>query len=1182
MFKKLISNQTAFVAVAVLVCFLGGSQELTAQINNPTGIVLQNAGCQNPCQGQATITGLCHGDYNFEWRNSSGVIISTDSILMDVCEGWYAVTVTPANGGCVCGTLNVYIPSTDLWCWSWSEPVRCNTKGSASVEAFNAIGNVTYLWNNSKTTPQITNLQPGTYTVTVTDHGTQCTSICSVEVEDQSSPLNVTVTTPIVPCGTPITTATASVTGANSGPYTYLWNNGQTTATITNLTPGTYTVTVKDANGCTGVKSKTITLPSQPTASAVSTSTTCGENNGTVTLTTNGAWTVNWSGPNGYANTTTGTTTITALAPGAYAATVTNANGCTAIASAFVADSDKPGNVVVHKTLCNPEIIYGILVTNDLDTTITVNNQTCPYEVEIHATFLTVSNQNQFVSACFGDTVNINGVNYTDDITFTTTTPCLGTSTWTLYFSDAPTVISFPSVHICGGDSAQTYTLHWPVVSLNGCPTINAKREIITTPYSFSSLQTGYDQVCGLVARVDTLFAGIAVNNQTCIIETSYSILETVLPENEDIIQNSLQKCGIIDTVEIRLDSVITDVLNCRELSYYTRIVTQAAMKNEESVSVCDPAEKVWWKGELRGVGISSFFDSTNCIYHILDVNLTIPSDTFIHRISCDPTAVGLQLIPGQGCAPDTTIFTTFAGITEVQIRDSLVCFGDPLTDFNDTITSPNGCLIEQRWNVTHRLPAIGNENFVKCIGETLEWNGLQIQVSGTYTVALGQNNNGCDTSAIAHVQFITGSTFARSQDTCDISLNGQTFWEVITSGSNGCTDSILVTYKWTPAFYLDTTVIICKIRPDGNLWVRDTIKVNGCWGISDTVFNYSPSVERIAFNTCNSNNTGEWIIDTIVSQSLDSCDIVKIGYWDYNALMPTQLQSAVYCEQSTYVFEGSVYSAPAAGESVTLQMVYETIEGCDSIVMQTVTGLPRPTKQLYFQVCPDEDASWNGEFFPAGTYVRELSAQNGCDTLLTIVVEEINWSIQINWPSDTLLTAKPGMLFEDAQDWLERSIGQFNSVTIFNQDTFTTFIKQVEWVNDSTAQITYGTQSPCGEVSQVRSVKIRLVDIPLAPCDIQILQPGLGNEVWITVTPLENDVITDVNVVMYSVSTGSRVQSQAIEVGTLNTMNISQRAKGEYALHLRGKVNGEWKVLAIQEPDGRVKPVVHKVIKTQ
>jgi hypothetical protein len=46
---------------------------------------------------------------------------------------------------------------------------------------------------------------------------------------------------------------TATATGnAGTAPYTYLWSNGSTNASVTGLAPGTYCVNVTDANGCTG------------------------------------------------------------------------------------------------------------------------------------------------------------------------------------------------------------------------------------------------------------------------------------------------------------------------------------------------------------------------------------------------------------------------------------------------------------------------------------------------------------------------------------------------------------------------------------------------------------------------------------------------------------------------------------------------------------------------------------------------------------------------------------------------------------------------------------------------------------------------------------------------------------------------------------------------------------------
>ncbi|SDT10164.1 SprB repeat-containing protein [Winogradskyella sediminis] len=54
--------------------------------------------------------------------------------------------------------------------------------------------------------------------------------------------------------------ATASATGGTA-PYTYLWSNAATTASIVGVVAGTYNVTITDANGCTDTSSVTITEP---------------------------------------------------------------------------------------------------------------------------------------------------------------------------------------------------------------------------------------------------------------------------------------------------------------------------------------------------------------------------------------------------------------------------------------------------------------------------------------------------------------------------------------------------------------------------------------------------------------------------------------------------------------------------------------------------------------------------------------------------------------------------------------------------------------------------------------------------------------------------------------------------------------------------------------------------------
>lgn len=122
-----------------------------------------------------------------------------------------------------------------------------------------------------------------------------------------------------------------SATASGSAGVSYFWSNGLTTASISNLAAGTYTVTATNEGGCSATATTIITDPPVLDVVATATSNT-GSNNGTATVSVmggTGSYTYFWSN--------SGTTaTITGLAPGTYTATVTDANGCTQTATATV------------------------------------------------------------------------------------------------------------------------------------------------------------------------------------------------------------------------------------------------------------------------------------------------------------------------------------------------------------------------------------------------------------------------------------------------------------------------------------------------------------------------------------------------------------------------------------------------------------------------------------------------------------------------------------------------------------------------------------------------------------------------------------------------------------------------------------------------------------------------------
>jgi len=134
-----------------------------------------------------------------------------------------------------------------------------------------------------------------------------------------------------------LTCTTTSVNRTASGGVSYVWSNGANTAMTSFTMPGTYTVTVTDAAGCTGTASTNVTQNiTPPNAMVVGTNTLC--EGSSTTLTASGGNTYVWS-----TGAMTASITVTPPSTTTYTVTATSAsNGCTATASRTVTVNPLP------------------------------------------------------------------------------------------------------------------------------------------------------------------------------------------------------------------------------------------------------------------------------------------------------------------------------------------------------------------------------------------------------------------------------------------------------------------------------------------------------------------------------------------------------------------------------------------------------------------------------------------------------------------------------------------------------------------------------------------------------------------------------------------------------------------------------------------------------------------------
>lgn len=337
-------------------------EDLKIKKTDPCAGVSFTTSVTNATLGKANgnITGFLLGGNGYTFKLNNG-LFQTSNIFNGLAAGNYTV-IAKDNKGCIftsqaiigetdpCAGVTVTVTTTK------TDPAINVSNGKITASVANGTG-FTYSLNGGvfQSNGAFTGLAAGNYSVTA-KNADGCTGTAQVVLNaiNPCTGITVVVTTTVVNPTTPQSNGsiTASATGGSG--FTYSLNGGtyQSSGAFTGLADGNYTITAKNADGCTGTTQVALgsTNPCAGVTVGVTgvvTNATVGLSNGSIVASATGGTGFTFSLNNGVYQTSG---SFTSLATGNYTITAKNSNGCLGSAQFTVGSINPCSGVTVVVT----------------------------------------------------------------------------------------------------------------------------------------------------------------------------------------------------------------------------------------------------------------------------------------------------------------------------------------------------------------------------------------------------------------------------------------------------------------------------------------------------------------------------------------------------------------------------------------------------------------------------------------------------------------------------------------------------------------------------------------------------------------------------------------------------------------------------------------------------------------
>ncbi|MFM6935152.1 MAG: beta strand repeat-containing protein [Flavobacteriales bacterium] len=871
----------------------------TLNVITPTQASVSASGSTSFCTGQNVVLTANPG-VAYLWNNGATTASITVSNSMTA-----SVQVTYANG---CSSTSASLPITV----NAIAPAVITANGPTSFcqgsnVVLSASSGATYLWNTGATTSSITASTAGSYNVLVTN-----TNGCSTSSQTVNVQVNANPTATITANGSTSLCQGSSVNLSASSGSSYVWNTGETSATITVNTGGNYFVTVYSSNGCSAVSTITpvsVSIAPVATIQVQGPTTVCQGTN--VLLSTSGG--ANYSWTNGQT-----TASISVSNSGSYGVTVSNAQGC--------ATTVAPVSIVVN---ANPSV-SSIAGTNAIcvgSTTAFTNNTPNGAWTSDNANIASVNNAGQ-VSGLGSGTTNIH-------YTVTNSNGCSTSVSKPITVNSLPSALISASgaTNFCQGGSV---TLTAPA-GQSYVWTNNATSQSITVSTSGTyGVQVSNGAGCSvnsssLNVTVNPLPSSTITSSSTSLCIGSNMVLSASNTGANYVWNTGASSQSIIINNGGNYSVVVTDANGCTATA--STLITNVAPP-QASISVSGPL--TFCQGgsvQLTGAGGASYVWNNGATSQSLNVTTSgVYSVMTTNANGCvgysNPITVNVQQ------APNATIAaygpTSFCQGGSVTIASS--GGGSYLWSTNATTQSVNATtsgayqLVITGSNGCSATSNVINVNVVSIPTATITPSGATTFCQGgsVNLVASGGStyswNNGATTSTIT-------------------ATSGGTYIVTVSNGACSNTASQIVTVNENPSTLIVTSGLtsfcqggqVTLTAQPGNTYLWSTNETTQSISINNTG---SYSVSLLNGNGCPSVSN---VIDVIVNQPTSNT-ISATAFDSYT------LNGILYTQSGTYT--QTLTNAAGCDSTITLNLTLTV--GIEEGTMTDVSVYPNPTSESF------------------------------------------------------------------------------------------------------------------------------------------------------------------------------------------------------------------------------------------